>query len=250
MTRRWASRWCCAATTTSHLPLLLGSNGAPLSKREGAASLRDLRAQGYLPGALRNYLVRLGHTCPAEGWLETAEMARHFDLGRSSRSAAHFDEAQLRHWQREAITHATEVELLAWLGNRLGPLGDAARRAAFVAAVRGNLLFPADVEPLVAVVCEPAVVLDATAAHEVQAAGAAFFEQALSDWRANAPDFKAWVRAVGSATARKGAALYMPLRAALTGQTHGPELGPLVPLMGSERVAERIAAAGAHAAAG
>ncbi len=233
-----------------HLPLLLGSNGAPLSKREGAASLRDLRAQGYLPGALRNYLVRLGHTCPAEGWLETAEMARHFDLGRSSRSAAHFDEAQLRHWQREAITHATEVELLAWLGNRLGPLGDAARRAAFVAAVRGNLLFPADVEPLVAVVCEPAVVLDATAAHEVQAAGAAFFEQALSDWRANAPDFKAWVRAVGSATARKGAALYMPLRAALTGQTHGPELGPLVPLMGSERVAERIAAAGAHAAAG
>jgi glutamyl-tRNA synthetase len=127
-----------------HLPLLLGPSGAPLSKREGAASLGDLRAQGYLPGALRNYLVRLGHACPAEGWLETGEMAQHFDLGRSSRSAAHFDEAQLRHWQREAVTHAGEAEMLEWLAGRLGRLGDDARRAAFVAAVRGNLLFPAD----------------------------------------------------------------------------------------------------------
>lgn len=233
-----------------HLPLLLGSNGAPLSKREGAASLGDLRAQGYLPGALRNYLVRLGHPCSADGWLETAEMARYFDLARSSKSAAHFDEAQLRHWQREAVMHASEAELLGWLSGRLERVGDAGRRAAFVAAVRGNLLFPADVEPLVTVVCDASVTLDDDAAREVNAAGAAFFGQALDAWRANAPDFKAWVRAVGAATSRKGAALYMPLRAALTGHTHGPELAPLVALMGQERVAERIAAAGARAAAG
>ena len=233
-----------------HLPLLLGPSGAPLSKREGAASLGDLRAQGFLPGALRNYLVRLGHACPAEGWLETAEMAKHFDLGRSSKSAAHFDEAQLRHWQREAVTRATEAELLDWLAGRLERVGDAGRRSAFVAAVRGNLLFPADVEPLVAVVCDESVVLDGDAVHEVNAAGAAFFEQALDAWRVHAPDFKSWTRAVGGTTARKGAALYMPLRAALTGHTHGPELAPLVALMGSERVAERIAAAGARAAAG
>jgi len=232
-----------------HLPLLLGSNGAPLSKREGAASLGDLRAQGFLPGALRNYLVRLGHACAADGWLETAEMARHFDLARSSKSAAHFDEAQLKHWQREAITNASERELLEWLSGRLGPLGDVARCAAFVAAVRGNLLFPADVEPLVAIVCDAAVPFDADAAREVSAAGAPFFAQALDAWNTNAADFKAWARAVGAATGRKGAALYMPLRAALTGRTHGPELAPLVALMGPERVAERIAAAGAHAAA-
>jgi len=232
-----------------HLPLLLGPNGAPLSKREGAASLGDLRAQGFLPGALRNYLVRLGHACTADGWLETAEMARHFDLARSSKSAAHFDEAQLKHWQREAITNASEKELLEWLSDRLGRLGDAARRGAFVAAVRGNLLFPVDVEPLVAMVCDATVPFDADAVREVNAAGAAFFAQALDAWSANAADFKAWARAVGVATSRKGAALYMPLRAALTGRTHGPELAPLVALMGPERVAERIAAAGAHAAA-
>jgi glutamyl-tRNA synthetase len=177
-------------------------------------------------------------------------MAQHFDLGRSSKSAAHFDEAQLRHWQREAVTHATETDLLAWLSGRLERVGDSARQVAFVAAVRGNLLFPSDVEPLVAIVCDASVAFDEDAQREVRSAGAAFFEQALSTWRTSAPDFKAWVRAVGAATSRKGAALYMPLRAALTGRTHGPELAPLVALMGEDRVAERIAAAGARAAAG
>lgn len=232
-----------------HLPLLLGPNGAPLSKRDGAASLGDLRAQGYLPGALRNYLVRLGHACSADGWLETDAMAGHFDLGRSSKSAAHFDEAQLRHWQREAVTHATPAGLSAWLGDRLARVGDAARRDAFIAAVRGNLLFPADVDPLVAIVCDAQVTFDDEAAREMRAAGVAFFDQALAAWRAHAPDFRAWARAVGAATARKGAALFMPLRAALTGRTHGPELAPLVALMGDERVTERIAAARARAAA-
>jgi glutamyl-tRNA synthetase len=232
-----------------HLPLLLGATGVPLSKREGAASLGDLRAQGYLPGALRNYLVRLGHACAAEGWLEVDEMARHFDLSRSSRSAAHYDEAQLRHWQREAVARASEAELVAWLGQRLGPVGDPGRRAAFLAAVRGNLLFPADVEPLVAMVCEPAVTPDDDAARELCAAGRDFYARALSAWRETAPDFKAWTRAVGAATGRKGAALFMPLRAALTGRTHGPELAPLAALLGVERVGERIAAAGERAAA-
>jgi glutamyl-tRNA synthetase len=232
-----------------HLPLLLGASGAPLSKREGAASLHDLRSQGYLPGALCNYLVRLGHACGHDGWLETDEMPRYFDLARSSRSAAHFDEAQLRHWQREALMRATEAELLEWLGNRVAPLGEGARRAAFVTAVRGNLLFPADVEPLVRIVCDRDVVPDDMAAGEIAAAGREFFEQAAAVWQAHGADFKGWTRAVGAATGRKGAALFMPLRAALTGSTHGPELAPLTDLMGAERVGERIRAAGARAAA-
>jgi glutamyl-tRNA synthetase len=231
-----------------HLPLILGPDGTPLSKREGAASLHDLRTQGYLPGALRNYLVRLGHACTGEGWLEDAELVRQFDLSRSSRSAAHFDAAQLRHWQREAILHATDDDLLAWLGDRLQALGDRARQADFLAVVRGNLLFPVDVEPLVSIVSDRMIEPDADAAREIEAAGRDFFEEAAAQWRAHAPDFKSWTRAVGSGTSRKGAALFMPLRAALTGRTHGPELAPLVQLMGTGRVTDRIAAAGALAA--
>ena len=232
-----------------HLPLLLGPGGAPLSKRDGAASLHDLRLQGYLPGALRNYLVRLGHACVREGWLETDAMAVDLDLGHSSRSAPHFDEVQLRHWQREAVGRATEADLATWLEPRLDRLGDRERQLAFIAAVRGNLLFPADAESLVAMVCDPIAVPDGDASREITAAGPGFFEHAAAAWLASASDFKAWTRAVGVETGRRGAGLFMPLRAALTGRVHGPELASLAALMGPERVAERLRAAGAMAAA-
>jgi len=232
-----------------HLPLLLGPGGAPLSKREGAASLGELREQGYLPGALRNYLARLGQACLHDGWLDPDEMPRHFDLERLSRSAPHFDETQLRHWQREAVTHAGETELHRWLDGRLARLGGAERERAFVAAVRGNLLFPGDADPLVAMICDAEAAPDGDAAREIAAAGGDFFATAATAWAGAAADFRAWTRAVAERSGRRGSALYMPLRAALTGRTHGPELAPLAKLMGPERVAARLRAAGALAAA-
>jgi len=232
-----------------HLPLLLGPGGSPLSKRDGAASLHDLRGQGYLPGALRNYLVRLGSACTHEGWLETDAMAGHLDLTRLGRSAPHFDEAQLRHWQREAVAHASEAALRGWLGDRLAPLGGPEREQAFVAAVRGNLLFPDDAEALVEVVCGAAIAPEADAAREIAAAGREFYALAEAAWGAGEDSFRDWTRAVSERSGRRGAALYMPLRAALTGRTHGPELAPLAALMGPERVAARLRSAGAFAAA-
>ncbi len=224
-----------------HLPLVLGSSGAPLSKRDGSAGLHDLREQGYLPGAIRNYLLRLGHTCGTDAWLEADAMPSHFDLSRVSRSAAHFDEAQLRHWQREAVTHASVAELVEWLGRRLDAFGGTARRAEFVSVVRGNLLFPVDAEPLAAVACGAPLQVEPAAEAAIVEAGGEFFARAHDEWIANVGDFKAWTRAVGAATGRKGAALYMPLRSALTGMTHGPELAPLAELMGRDVVAAMLA---------
>ncbi len=230
-----------------HLPLVLGASGAPLSKRDGSAGLHDLRGQGYLPGAIRNYLLRLGHTCGTDAWLDAGAMPSHFDLGRVSRSAAHFDEAQLRHWQREALTSAGVADLVEWLGPRLDVLGDAARKAEFVSVVRGNLLFPADADPLLAVAGGAVLPFEPDAESAIAEAGGEFFARALGEWLANAGDFRAWARAVGVATGRKGAALYQPLRAALTGMTHGPELAPLAVLMGRELVAARLADAARRA---
>ena len=230
-----------------HLPLVLGASGAPLSKRAGSAGLHDLREQGYLPGAIRNYLLRLGHTCGTDAWLEAGAMPSHFDLGRISRSAAHFDEAQLRHWQREALTHASVVELVEWLGPRADALGGPARRAEFVSVVRGNLLFPADAVALVAVACGAPLQVEPAADAAIVEAGGEFFARALGEWMANAGDFKAWTRTVGAATGRKGAALYLPLRAALTGMTHGPELAPLAEFMGHDVVAAMLADAARRA---
>jgi glutamyl-tRNA synthetase len=232
-----------------HLPLLLAPSGKPLSKREQAASLHDLREQGFFSGAIRNYLVRLGHACGHDAWLELADMPKHFDLTRTSHSAARFDEAQLRHWQREALSRASGDEVRAWLGPRLERVGDVAQQQAFVTAVRGNVLLPADADVWVRAACDEELVSSAEAAAQVAAAGATFFAAAAAAWPAHSADFKAWTHAVTAATGRKGAALFMPLRAALTGETHGPELAPFMALMGPDRVAHRLVSARRRAAA-
>jgi glutamyl-tRNA synthetase len=231
-----------------HLPLVLAPDGSPLSKREGAASLSDLHAQGYLPGAICNYLARLGHSCGDDHWLSLAQLPAHFDLARTSHSAARFDAAQLRHWQREAVTHSSDAEMDRWLGSRLDALGQGADRAAFVAAVKGNVLFPADVDELVAVVSHDAVPLSPEAAAQIAATGPEFFVRAGELVATHAADFKGWTRAIAAATGCRGAQLFMPLRAALTGATHGPELAPLVALMGGERARHRLERARALAA--
>jgi glutamyl-tRNA synthetase len=159
-----------------------------------------------------------------------------------SRAAPHFDETQLRHWQREAIARATVDELQTWLGDRLARIPATDRRG-FVAAVRGNLMFPADVEPLVHVIADGELDWSSEARAAIAASGQDFFVSAHEAWLAAGPDFSAWSRAVRVATRTSGAALFKPLRAALTGATQGPELAPLIALMGKERVARRLLAA-------
>jgi glutamyl-tRNA synthetase len=232
-----------------HLPLVLAPNGSPLSKREGASSLTDLRAQGYLPAAICNYLLRLGHACGHDGWLALDQLATHFDLSSTSHSAARFDEAQLRHWQREAVMHSTDAEIGQWLGSHLDALPAGIERGAFVGVVRGNVLLPADVDQLVAIVTHDAVPVSDEAVVQIREAGAGFFAGAAAAFAPHAADFKGWTRAIAEATGRKGAKLFMPLRSALTGATHGPELAPLVGLMGAERVQRRLERAQAMAGA-
>jgi glutamyl-tRNA synthetase len=231
----------------AHLPLVLAPDGRPLSKREGAASLSDLHVQGYLPGAIRNYLARLGHACGTDAWLDVEALPRHFDIARTSHSAARFDEAQLRHWQREAVTHASNDELERWLGARLDALGEEPKQQAFVAAVRGNVLLPGDADALVRVVTADVLIVEPDADAQIAEAGADFFERAQALFVQFEGEFKNWTRAVAESTGRKGARLFMPLRSALTGTTHGPELAPLVALMGAERARHRLAAAQSRA---
>ena len=113
--------------------------------------------------------------------------------------------------------------------------------------VKGNVLFPAEVDELVAVVASDSVSVSAEAAAQITEAGPEFFASAGHLHGASAGDFKAWTRAIAEATGRKGARLFMPLRSALTGATHGPELAPLVGLMGAARVLGRLESARAFA---
>ena len=223
----------------AHVALLLGMDGAPLSKRNGSLSLKDMRQSGYLPSAIRNHLVRLGHSCVTDGWLDSAAMLADFDLQRLGRAAAKFDDAQLLHWQKEGVAHLTNEEFQRWIAAEL-PVGlDDAAIATFTAAIRHNIVFPADVKRWVGVVFGNLNVAVPEAIAAIKDAGEGFFTAAL-DVFGRTRDFKLAVREIGQQTSRKGPSLYMPLRAALTGETHGPELAPLLPLIPAAEVASRL----------
>jgi len=125
-----------------HLSLLGTATGGPLSKREGATSLADLREQGYLPAALRNFMARLGHSYTEPGWMEDAALCIGFDTDHLGRAPAQVDEAQLRHWQHEAVQRASLDELRPWFAE----LVPAVAEEAFLTLIRGNITLPAEAQ--------------------------------------------------------------------------------------------------------
>jgi glutamyl-tRNA synthetase len=218
-----------------HVSLLLGPDGAPLSKRHGARSVRELREAGYSSAALCNHLFRLGHSSASNALLTLPQMAEAFDLSHLQRANAHFDASQLRHWQREWV-HTLSLEgAREWLAPLLPAGIEAAQADAFIAAVLPNIVLPEDARVWLEVVFGERVSYEEPALQAIEAAGPAFFAAATA-----AIDDRPELAALRSATGRKGAEFFMPLRAALTGRLHGPELAPLLAAMPAERVRARL----------
>ena len=230
----------------AHVALLLGMDGAPLSKRHGDLSLRDLRKRGFLPSAVRNHLVRLGHTVATDGWLDDATMAKEFDLQRLGRAAAKFDEAQLHHWQKEAVAHLPTDELLKWIAGAVPSEIEPAKLETFATAIRRNIEFPSDAKLWAQIVFGSLPSASAEADAAIRDAGAGFFDE-VNSVLAQTSDFKQLAREVGQRTGKKGPAVYMPLRAALTGVTHGPELAPLFAILPMSEIRRRFDDARARA---
>lgn len=238
------------APAYGHLSLLGSAGGGPLSKREGAASLADLRERGYLPAALRNFLARLGHSYVEPGWLDDAALAAGFRTDHLGRAPAQVDEVQLRHWQHEAVQRSALEPLRTWWAG----LVPAEHEAAFLELVRGNLTLPEDARHWALVVFgsapTAAAAPDSMGAPDFVGArdfvGASllatpdFFTAALDAYDAHGPDLKAIAAAVAAATGAKGKQFFLPLRVALTGGHAGPELQPLLRLMPSTLVRERL----------
>lgn len=222
-----------------HLALLTGADGAPLSKRNGAQSLRALREQGCLPNALANHLFRLGHSTSRHELLGLGEMATAFELAHLQRAPAHFDPAQLLGWQKEAAHRQGTDAARAWLGGRLPAGLDPAAAEAFIKAVLPNLVFPDDALPWVEVAFGSEPPIDQESAAAIAAAGRGLFQAAAAAAAGN--DFAAIVAATKAATGLKGPALFKPLRAAITGRLAGPELGPLLKAMPAGSARRRLA---------
>ncbi len=220
-----------------HLALLTGADGAPLSKRNGALSVRELRERGYAGLALCNLLFRLGHSTGRNELLMLAGMAANFDITHLQRASAHLDPGQLRHWQGEWARSLGAAEAVQWLEPWLPADLTASQRAALVEAVRPNIVAGAEIKEWLPVFFGEHVACEPQALEAVKRAGAAFFVAA-----AGSVAERADLAVMREATGKRGAEFFMPVRAALTGRLHGPELAPLLKALGAARVRERLLA--------
>jgi glutamyl-tRNA synthetase len=215
-----------------HVGLLVGADGAPLSKRHGSASVHEFRERGFLSSAVLNHLFHLGHASDADQWLAPADMPAHFRPEHLGRASARFDESQLIHWQKEALQRMSSAEIRTWLGSD--------EPSEFIDLIRHNIVLPADAAPWAAVVRGELPPLGAKEQRVVAEAGPAFFSAAVQALDQAGADLKQLTKILKERTGRKGADLFMPLRIALTGLAHGPELAPLLLLMTLETARRRL----------
>ncbi|MFZ5532297.1 MAG: glutamate--tRNA ligase [Pseudomonadota bacterium] len=230
-----------------HLPLITGHDGAPLSKRNGSQSVAELRAAGYLPLALLNYLARLGHHLEAAGLLSPEALAAAFDLAAIGRAPARFDPAQLLHYQKLAVAALSVDAFLAFAGLDASRV-PRALQGDFVRAVAPNVSFPAEAQAWADRLFTDQPVIGSDPPAALREAGPAFFALAARLFDVHGADAKAWTTALREQSGRSGKALFIPLRLALTGLEHGPELRDLLSLMPAPIVSGRLTAASRLAA--
>ncbi len=247
-----------AVPSMSHIPLIHGPDGAKLSKRHGALGVEAYRAMGYLPQALRNYLLRLGWSHGDREFFTMPEMIASFDLQHIGRSPSRFDFIKLANMNGHYMRATPDAELLEQLEKTLPYLPDvedfSARidntmRQKLLAAMPGlkerakTLIELAEgARFLFAVRPLP---MDAKAADILAKGGAATLAvilprlAALSEWSAASTENV--VRAFAEETGAKLGQAAQPLRAALTGRLVSPGVFDVLEVLGREESLARLA---------
>jgi glutamyl-tRNA synthetase len=211
----------------AHIPLLLDNDGSKLSKRFDSLSLRSLRADGIEAMAITSYLARLGSSADPEP-LPLDQLAADFAFDRFSASSARFDITQLLALNRRVL-HAMPF---ADIADRL-PHG---ATEAFWNAIRGNLDLLGEARGYWDVVAGS--IIPPVIEGESDYLRTALDLLPAEPWTDNV--WHGWTEALKTATGRRGKPLFLPLRLALTGEDHGPDLKSLLPLIGRTRAAHRL----------
>jgi glutamyl-tRNA synthetase len=241
----------------AHIPLIHGPDGSKLSKRHGALGVDAYRAMGYLPVALRNYLVRLGWSHGDQEIFSTEEMIAAFDLPQIGRSPARFDFAKLESLNGHYIRAMADADLVAALEGLLPHIAGGAElagnmtpalRAKLVSAMPGlkeraktlvelfdTSRFIWAVRPL-AMDDKASALLTPDAKAVIGKALPSF--EALGDWSATA--IEAAVRSFAEQAGLKLGAVAQPLRAALTGRTTSPPIFDVLVVLGRDESLARL----------
>ncbi|WP_312797260.1 glutamate--tRNA ligase [Tianweitania sp.] len=210
-----------------HHNLLTTASGEGLSKRTGALSITGLRESGIEPMAVASLAVLIGTSESVQPVATMEELAARFDPAATSKSAAKFDPAEVGTLNRALIHQMpfTEVQ------TRLAELDiDGPQAEAFWLAVRGNLETVADAATWWRIVREGPDTAESLSDEDRGFVSEAFDLLPPEPW--DRGTWKIWTDAVKAQSGRKGKALFMPLRLALTGRLSGPELADLLPLLG------------------
>jgi glutamyl-tRNA synthetase len=216
-----------------HFPLLVGADGGALSKRLGSLGVGELADDGYEPMALLSHLAKIGTSDPVEARLSLDQLADEFTFEKIGRAPARFDPEELKR-VNASVLHQTAYDSVKARFGAFGADFGGSRGEAFWNAVRANLVLLPDVKDWVRIVEGPITPVIADAAFA--AAAAALLPKGAYD----AATWSGFTNAVKEATGARGKALFMPLRQALTGMDHGPEMAALFPLIGEERARKRL----------
>jgi glutamyl-tRNA synthetase len=238
----------------AHIPLIHGPDGGKLSKRHGALGVDAYRDMGYLPAALRNYLLRLSWSHGDDEVIDTAQAIAWFDLDAVGKSAARFDSAKLEslngHYIRDTPDDTLLGLMLPILKKLIGAPMDAAAsgrismaleglkpRANTVIALAESALFYVAKPPL-AMTEKATKLLDSDAKSMLSALVAAL--RAATDW--SETELETELRAFAEGRDLKFGKVAQPLRAALTGSTASPGIFEVMVILGRNEVLSRLSA--------
>ena len=221
------------APAMAHTPLLVGADGAGLSKRLGSLSIEQLREDGFERMAIASLLAKIGTSDNVEVRSSLAVLAGEFDFGKIGRAPARFDEAELKKLNAD-ILHDMPFETARSQLEKID--ARMVENPLFWETVRANCDLLPDAASFVPVVYEDiAPIIDPEDREFItQAAGL------LPETEFGEGAWKEWTGVLKSETGRKGRGLFMPLRKAITGMEHGPDMGAMLRLIGRKKVLERL----------
>jgi len=242
----------------SHIPLIHGPDGSKLSKRHGALGVDAYRSLGYLPAALRNYLVRLGWSHGDQEIFSTQEMIDAFDLSGIGRSAARFDFAKLENLNGHYIRHADDRSLVTMFEGVLDYIPDRSDlKAKLNDTTRAQLLqaMPSLKERAKTLIelIDGSYFIFADRPLEIEPKAAALLTpenreligrlrlalEAVTPWTAEASE--AAMRGFAEQNNLKLGAIAQPLRVALTGRTTSPGIFDVLAVLGRSECLARLA---------
>ena len=230
----------------AHVPLILAEDRSKLSKRHAASSVGELRKNGYLPDAVMNYLVLLGWSHPeGKEKMTRDEMMHAFSLDRINKSAAIFDIKKLK-WMNGLYIREMELDALfpladAYFNETVKSVYDEPARREIVVILQDSLETLSDMDEQTAifahdVTCdeEARELLSTDGAREVLKGVIVELNRTSAELVPDA--FKVALKAAGKAAGKKGKELFWPVRAALTGSVHGPDLARVAAVKGKDAV--------------